>query len=84
MGSSLLVTHEDMFKPWVFLVGIGIESVVDWHDGTTGISEDRLHIFLVEGAHQDLSTADLFPDFHTGPRGNGLRANGPTPTGPTL
>ena len=68
MRRPLLVTHENMLEPRIFLMRIGIEGIVDRHDGTARIAADGLYIFLIEGAHQDLCAADLLPDLHTGPR----------------
>ena len=54
MGSSLLVTHEDMVETLLLTTGVVEKCVVDGHDTATGVSEDGLHPFCLQRPHQRL------------------------------
>ena len=67
MGGSLLVAHQHMAEPRIALTRIGVERIVNGHDGSTGVSKYRAHTFLIQGAHQNLCSCAFLTNADSSP-----------------
>ena len=67
MSSSLLVAHQDMVKPRILASSPIKESIIYRHNRSTGIPENRMNIFRIQGTHQYFSTSTNITNAHATP-----------------
>ena len=55
MGGGLLVAHQYVVEA----VAVVVEGIINGHDGTAGVSENRVYALIEQGTHQYFCSCDL-------------------------